>query len=496
MTGPVVATTTGRVQGEQKDGVTRFLAVPYAAAPVGDLRFAAPIRPKAWDGVREATRPGPTAPQPPYQSVPGLDVIRLSGEGWRRGEDYLVANIWSPDTGAAGLPVMVFIHGGGYATGAGLTPVCDGASFARNGIVLVSVDFRTGAEGFLHLKGGATNVGLRDQIAALEWIRENATAFGGDPDKITLFGESSGAASISCLMASPLATGLFQRAVLSSGHPEMVRPPAQAQALADAVAAALGVPATAEAFRDKTSEELIAVHGAGYGIDLRDEQGVEPFGGILPYTPVTGDDVLPEHPLAAIRNGAGSEIALIVGTNREEFNLTTVPNGAIDTIDHDQAIAMMSAIRPNAAEILELYGLNQPGTTAGEAFTQAQTDLTFRLPARRVAAAHQGRTHVYEFGWRSPALGGRLGACHSLILPFMFNTLPLDTGPDRMAGPNPPQELAERIHGAWIDFATTGDPGWTEYGPDHQLMWLDTPSTTRPDDVPQANVQRFDPTKR
>ncbi|WP_037606806.1 carboxylesterase family protein [Streptacidiphilus rugosus] len=155
----------------------------------------------------------------------------------------------------------------------------------------------------------------------------------------------------------------------------------------------------------------------------------------------------------------------------------------------------MSAIRPKAAEILELYGVNQPGTTAGQALTQAQTDLTFRLPARRVAAAHQGRTHFYEFGWRSPALGGRLGACHSLILPFMFNTLSLDTGPDRMAGPNPPQELAERVHRAWIDFATTRDPGWPEYGPDRQLMWLDTPSTTRPDDVPWANVERFEPTR-
>ncbi|WP_052441241.1 carboxylesterase family protein [Streptacidiphilus anmyonensis] len=261
--------------------------------------------------------------------------------------------------------------------------------------------------------------------------RRNAAAFGGAPDNITLFDESSGAASIGCLMASPLAAGLFQRAILSGGHPEMVRPPAQAQALADGVAAALGVPATAEAFRDKTSEELIAVQGAGYGIDLRDEQGVEPFGGILPYTPVTGDDVLPEHPLAAIRNGAGSEIALIVGTNREEFNLTTVPNDAIDALDNNKAVATLSAIRPNAAEILALYGVNQPGTTAGQALTQAQTDLTFRLPARRVGAAHQGRTHFYEFGWRSPVLGGRLGACHGLILPFMFNTLSLDTGPDR-----------------------------------------------------------------
>ncbi|MDD9375831.1 carboxylesterase family protein [Streptomyces sp. ZAF1911] len=487
-------TTAGRIQGEQAGGVARFLRVPYAAAPVGALRFAGPVAAQVWDGVRDATRPGPTAPQPPYQPVPGLDLIDLAGEGWRHGEEYLIANIWSPDPGASGLPVMVFIHGGGYATGAGLVPACDGASFARNGVVLVSINYRLGIEGFLQLKGGATNVGLRDQIAALEWVHDNAAAFGGDPDNVTLFGESAGAASIGCLLASPPATGLFKRAILCSGHPEMVRPPSQAQALADALAAALGVPATAEAFRDKTSEELIAVHGAGYGVDLRDEHGVEPFGGILPYTPVTGDDVLPEHPAVAIKNGAGSDVALIVGTNREEFNLTTVPNGAIDTIDDNQAVASLSAIRPNAAETLVRFGLGAPGITGGQALTTAQTDLTFRLPARRLAAAHRGRTHFYELAWRSPALGGRLGACHSLIVPFMFNTLPIVTGPDRMAGPNPPQELADHIHQAWIRFATTGDVGWPVYGTDRRLLWLDTPTDIRPDDVPSALAERFDPT--
>ncbi|WP_199551312.1 carboxylesterase/lipase family protein [Streptomyces sp. N35] len=364
MAGPVVATTSGRVQGERVGGVTRFLGMPYAAAPVGDLRFAAPVRRERWDGVRDATRPGPSAPQTPYQPLPGLDLVQLAGEGWLRGEDYLIANVWSPDPGASGLPVMVFFHGGGYATGVGLAPTCDGTSFARNGIVLVSVNYRLGIEGFLHLEGGATNVGLRDQIAALGWVRDNAASFGGDPDNVTVFGESAGAASIGCLMTSPPAAGLFRRASISSGHPEMVRPPAQAQKLATAVAAALGVPATAEAFRGKSSEDLIAVHGVGYGVDLRDEHGVEPFGGILPYTPVTGDDVLPEHPLLAFRNGAGSDIDLIVGTSREEFNLTMVPGGVMDAIDDDQALATLSAIRPNAAEILEHYGLGKPHTTA------------------------------------------------------------------------------------------------------------------------------------
>lgn len=472
---PVVTTTAGRVQGEQVAGVTRFLGMPYAAAPV---------RAKSWDGVREATKPGPTAPQPPYQPIPGLDVIRLAGEGWVRGDEYLVANVWSPEPAGSGLPVMVYLHGGGFVTGAGSIPALDGTAFARSGIVLVTVNYRVGIEGFLNLEGGDTNVGLRDQIAALTWVWENAAAFGGDPDNVTVFGESAGASSIGCLLASPLATGLFRRGILSSGHPEMVRAPQQAQRLADGLAAALDIPATAEAFRAKSSEELIAVQGAAWGVDLRDEEGVDAFGGMLPFTPVTGDDVLPEHPLTAIRNGAGSGIDLVVGASREEYNLAMIPSGAYDADDNSQAVATLSATRPNAAAILEQYGLGKPGSTAGQVLTAALTDLVFRLPARRLAAAHTGRTYFYEFGWRSPALDGRLGACHSLIVPFFFDTLSTITGPDGMAGANPPRELAERLHRAWTDFAATSNPGWPEYGTDRQVLWADTPTTIRADDTP------------
>ncbi|WP_157253679.1 carboxylesterase/lipase family protein [Nonomuraea typhae] len=484
MANPVVATTAGRVRGGMTDGVARFLGIPYAAAPVGALRFAAPSPVKAWDGVREASRQGPTAPQATNPPLPGLDLAGMTGQGWRKGEEYLTVNVWTPDPGGSGLPVLVFIHGGGYVTGAGLVPACDGTAFARSWIVLVSINYRLGIEGFLHLDGAASNRGLRDQIAALGWVADNIAAFGGDPGQVTVFGESAGGASIACLLASPLARGLFQRAIVASGHPEMVRPSALARTLTAGLAAALGVPATAAAFAAKTSEELIAVQGAAWGLDLRDENGLDPFCGFLPYTPVYGDEVLPGPPAAAIAAGAGSEVALLAGTARQEVNLTMIPAGIYDSTDDAQAVATLSATHPDAAQILDGYGLGRDGNIAGHVLTAAMTDLIFRLPTRRLAAAHTGPTHLFEFGWPSPALDGRLGACHSLILPFVFDTLPTVTGPDGMAGPNPPHALAGELYRIWSDFTVAGKLTWPEYGPDRQILWADTPSAVRTDDAP------------
>ena len=168
-----------------------FKGIPFAAPPVGQRRFAAPVPPQPWDGVREASAFSPTLPQADLSSqrMPGLDLRPIVGESWRKGEDYLTLNVWTPDPGARGLPVMVFIYGGAFVTGASSTPLYSGARFARDGVVLVSFNYRLGVEGFLALNGGETNVGLRDQIAALTWVQDNIAAFGGDPNKVTIFGE-------------------------------------------------------------------------------------------------------------------------------------------------------------------------------------------------------------------------------------------------------------------------------------------------------------------
>ncbi|MCW8874110.1 MAG: carboxylesterase family protein, partial [Xanthomonadales bacterium] len=214
----------------------RFLGVPYAAPPVGERRFALPQPYTAWDGVRDATRMGPVAPQPVPSAeemeklLPGLDIAPLVGDGSKQGDDFLLANIWAPREGS-GHPVLVFIHGGAFTGGCGSAEVYDGSAFARRGVVCVTINYRLGVEGFLPIPGVPTNLGLRDQIAALQWVRDNIAAFGGDAANVTVSGESAGAMSLANLVVSPLAQGLFRRAIVQSGHGSMVRPVAVAQNL-------------------------------------------------------------------------------------------------------------------------------------------------------------------------------------------------------------------------------------------------------------------------
>lgn len=479
----IVSTTSGEVRGEAlggAGGVTRFRSIPYAAAPVGELRFAPPVPAPAWDGVRDATRPGANAPQT-NRNLPGFDLGALVGGGWRPGPDYLTVDVYTPDTGAAGRPVLVFIHGGGFLAGTGSAPVYDGSAFVREGTVLVTVNYRLGIEGFLPLEGGATNLGLRDQLAALAWVRDNAAAFGGDPANVTVFGQSAGGMSVACLLASPLGEGLFRRAIVQSGHAELVRPLALAGKLADHLAAALGVPATAEAFRGIAAEDLLAAQTAlavpGGGPDLRDSEGFDPGYGLSAFLPVFGDDVLPEHPGRAVEGGAGAGVDLVIGSCRDEMALYLVPTGAIDTLDDAQVVAMVAAYHPDPLPTLERHGLGQDGH-AGEVAVTALTELVFRAPARRLADAHQGRTYCYEFDWRGPLFDGRLGACHGIELPFVFDTLDVATG---LVGESAPKAVAELLNRAWARFAATGDPGWPEYDGGRAVLHVDAVAEVRAD---------------
>jgi para-nitrobenzyl esterase len=449
----VISTGSGRIRGEVVDGIHRFRSVPYAAAPEGELRFAKP-RPSTWDGERDATKPGPIAPQT-VRKLPGLDLGSILGGDHQQGGDYLTVDVHTPDPSAGGLPVMVFIHGGAFVYGTGSAAVYDGRAFARRGVVLVTINYRLGIDGFLPLDGGDTNLGLRDQIAALHWVKDNAAAFGGNPDNITVFGESAGGMSISCLLGSPLARGLFRRAIVESGHPDMVRTPDNARLLTDGLAARLGVPATAAAFRTLSTQQLQAVQTEiitpGQTLDMRDANGVDPGVGLAPFQPVLGDDVLPTHP----RENLDADVDLIAGSNAEEMRLYYVPSGLLDVITDEQAVAILANSRPDAAEILKRHGLGERPT--GEMFLEAMTDLVFADGARRLVEEHPGRAHRYRFDWRSPLFDGRLGACHGLELPFVFDTLASAQG---LVGPTPPPELATEMNAAWARFAETGDPGW------------------------------------
>ncbi|MBW0103776.1 carboxylesterase/lipase family protein [Pseudonocardia sp. KRD291] len=484
---PVVRTTAGQVRGVRIDGspgsdpVVRFRSVPYAAPPEGPLRFVAPAPVPGWDGVREAGGGvGPNAPQPVRQVAGGLDMSPVIGTGWRPGPDYLTADVWTPDPGAGGLPVMVFLHGGAFVAGEGSAGVYDGEAFARSGVVLVSVNYRLGAEGFLPVPGGDTNVGLRDQLAALAWVRDNAAAFGGDPDLVTVFGESAGAMSIGLLLGSPLSEGLFRRAILESGGAEMARAGADRVApVLDRIAADLGVTADADGLRGVAVADLAAAQGRvdtpGQRPDLREPDGTEPGFGITGFLPVLGDDVFPRSPLDALRDGASARVDVLAGSNAEEMNLYLAPTGLLDALTEDQARTALGVLRPDAGTLMDGAGAG----TAGERYARVLTELVFTGPTRRVLQAHTGASFGYEFAWRSPACDGRLGACHALELPFVFGTLDRAAAPDGLPGETPPAELSTRMHRAWVDFAATGDPGWpARDGADPHLMRFDGDADT------------------
>jgi para-nitrobenzyl esterase len=463
-----VRTTSGTVRGSAEGSVRSFKGVPYAAPPFGDLRFAAPAPPVPWDGVRECTSFGPTALKPPYP-VP-VDV--LLPEPVIPGEDVLNLNVWTPD-GAEGLPVLVWVHGGAFVNGSGAVPQYDGTAFARDGVVTVTFNYRLGVDGFLHFgDDGPDDRGLLDQVAALEWVRDNIAAFGGDPSRVTVAGESAGAMSVVSLLSMPRAQGLFSRAVAQSGSGHFALQPATATRVAEALAARLGVPLSRAALAEVEPATLVAAQQA-----LSQEIAATPdparWGELvlnaMAFEPVVDGDVLPSLPVRAVQAGAGSEVDLLIGTNTDEHALFLVPNGLADLVSEPLLGVVLGGygLTPDA---LAPYRSDAPAATPGELMIAVATDWFFRLPALRLAEARAGapgRTHVYEFAWPSPQFDGRLGACHALEIPFVFDTLSAP-GSEALAGDAAPQELADVVHRAWVDFVHTGDPGWPVYDVDER----------------------------
>lgn len=471
--GPRVQTPAGLIEGCRAGGIELFVGIPFAAPPTASNRFEVPRRPEPWRSFRSLVKPGANAPQR-IRAVPGLDVEALVGSGWIDGDDYLTLNVWKPAGVVTGLPVMVFIHGGGFVIGSKDAPVQDGSTFARDGVICVAINYRLGIDGFLPIPGVPTNLGLRDMIAALEWVRDSIAGFGGDPANITVFGESAGAMAIANLMTSPLAKGLFRRAIIQSGHGAMTRDIGIARRVVTKLAKLLKITPDRAGFASVAPGKamLDAVERVSLPttrLDLRDARGREPVFGISRFIPVHGDDVLPEPPLDALKKGAGAEVDLLIGTNAEEMNLYLVPSGVRDRIGRLLATYFLHKSHPRAHATLRAYGMGKK--KPGQALADAMTDLVFRWPARRFAEEHRGRTHMYEFDWRSPAFGGQLGAAHAMDIPFVFDSLRTARGPEGLCGLNPPQELATRIHQIWVDFARDGSLPWQEFDRDTRQVY-------------------------
>jgi para-nitrobenzyl esterase len=469
---PTVTTRYGAVRGRLRDGVAGFLGIPYAASPTGPLRFRAPTPPPAWDGIRDASSLGATPPKPDYAAP--FDV--LLPEPNIVGDDWLNLNVWTPDPGGAGLPVMVWIYGGAFANGNSAVPIYDGHAFARDGVVMVSLNYRLGVDGFALLPDAPANRGLLDQIAALEWVRDNIAAFGGDPGNVTVFGESAGAMSVTTLLSLPRARGLFARAITQSGAAQAAADPADAALVAKEPGLALGREATAASLAEVSLPELIEAQ-----VVVRDALAAQPdparFGATIvassmAFIPVVDGDLIPVHPLAAITAGAGSGVPLLTGTTTEEFRLFLVPTGLAGYVT-EQGLADILALLGIGPAVAGVYRANRPGASPGDVFAALLTDRFFRLPALAVAearAAGPAPTYVYEFAWPSPV--GGLGACHSLDIPFVFDNL-TEGGAELVLGPTPPTALASQMHAAWIAFARDGDPGWRAFDDSYPVMIFD-----------------------
>ncbi len=465
-------TRYGAVSGEEAGGVTRFLGIPYAASPTGALRFAAPQPPEPWSGVRACTAFGPTPPKPEYPAP--FDTILP--EPAIPGDDWLSLNVWTPGLDGSA-PVLVWIHGGAFVNGNSAVPMYDGHAFARDGVVLVTINYRLGVDGFALLPDAPApaNRGLLDQVAALEWVRDNIAAFGGDPARVTIFGESAGGMSVTTLLGMPRARGLFGGVIAQSGSAQAAADPRDAALVTGELGRALGTEATAASLAEVHLETLIAAQAA-----VRDTMAAAPdparFGATIVATsmaflPVVDGDVLPLHPLAALRSGEGGEVPLLTGTNAEEFRLFFVPTGTAATVTSETLPVFLGllGIPPATAAV---YQANRPDASAGDVLCALVTDSFFRNPAfaaarARAEAGGPAPTYLYEFAWRSPVLG--IGAAHAVEIPFVFDNLAV---PDAAAaiGDAPPAALAAEMHAAWIRFAATGDPGWPAFDASYPVM--------------------------
>ena len=456
----VVSTRQGKVRGRTSEGVASFKGIPYAAPPFGANRFQPPRPVEAWDGVRDALAYGPTVLKPPY--FPPFDV--LLPEPAIPGEDSLNLNIWAPDPARHGLPVMVWIHGGAFANGSGAISVYDGTHFARDGVVCVTINYRLGVDGFLALDDGIVNLGLLDQVAALEWVQENIAAFGGDPGNVTIFGESAGGMSVGTLLSMPRAEGLFHRAIAQSGAGHHAISLQTAKRVGFYLAEKLGIEPTREAFAAVPFDSLLQAQIAiSADVFNRPDPALwgEVSGNQMPFEPVIDGDILPALPIQRIN----TNVDVLIGTNTDEERLFMVPNGNIDLVTQEALTATIAAYGLPVEKTLAVYRSSRPDATPGDLLEAIITDWFFRIPAIRLAEAHTagpGATYMYEFAWRSPQFAGRLGACHSLEIAFAFDNLD-DQENEPLMGTDAPRQLADTMHRAWVNFAASGEPGWPQY---------------------------------
>ena len=476
--GVEVKTTAGVVESADPaahGGALAFLGIPYAESPLTpERRLLEPVPARAWDGVRRCDTYGASAPQP----AQGFTIIP---EPIVSGDNCLNVNVFTPDVGngAGGLPVFVWIHGGGFTNGCNASPWYHGRSWARDGVVTVAVNYRLGAEGFAELSDAPTNRAVRDWLLALTWVQENIAAFGGDPGNVTIAGQSAGSVACGTLVAVPRAKGLFRRAVLMSGGLSRLPDLDLARRRAQGVAEALGVAATREGLACVDPDAIVAAQSArsprsddrGGGerahVAIRTLQGLASG---MRFGPVVDGELLPEAPLDLFRRGGAADVELLVGTTAEEVD-KAVPLGDADEEVVRRALEAAGASAAGARAYRDAHAGDTPVGVLG----RAATDVMFRIPAVELLearAAGKAPAHAYEFQWRSPT---GFGSVHCLDIPFVWDVLDAEKVAV-VAGDSPPHGLAEAMHRTWLDFIRSGSLDWPAYEPEsREVMVFDAP---------------------
>lgn len=469
MTETIIETAYGRVQGEKINEVCVWKGIPYAKPPISSLRFRPPVKPEAWEGIRNATEFSPVASQTSSEVMNylGNDISNMS-------EDCLYLNIWSPAADNKRRPVLVWIHGGAFVSGSGSSSWYDGESFATKGdVVVVTINYRLGILGFLHLGeiGGqeyatSGNCGLLDQVAALEWIQENIEAFGGDPNRVTVFGESAGAMSIGVLLGMPSAKGLFQQAILQSGAARNAIPSSKATNVAQKLLEALNV----------DSSNLSQLEDIPVGKLLEVSTLVPP----MSLVPVIDGVSLPQNPDLAVANGSAKDVKILIGTNKDEYNLFT----AFDPLWKDATQQTMSVIFEKTFgplwSALSKQFLNEEDLSV-DLYNQMMTMQIFTYPAIKLAEhqINQGSpVFMYRFDWESPVLNGVLKAAHAIEIPFVWNTLDKPKTENITGSEANRQVISDQMHEVWIAFARYGNPStksipnWPEYDLENRATFI------------------------
>ena len=463
-------TALGKLRGVDRNGVKIFKGIPYGASTSGANRFMAPAEPADWSGVRDALAYGPSAPQRDPAALPPLaGTLTISGEDLPpEGEDCLVLNVWTPAVGPAASngrkrPVMFWCHGGGFATGSGSSPDNDGTNLARRGdVVVVTINHRLNVLGFANLSefsrdfAASGDVGMLDIVQALKWVRANIAQFGGDPNTVTIFGQSGGGRKVETLLAMPSAKGLFHRAIVESGAAVKVVDRDVAVRNAEQLLAKLGVDRKNVRALQKIPVEKIM---AAYFAVLKENPDVDPsFGG---FSPTVDGKILPQHPFYPKASPVSADVPVMIGCTRTEMTLFSLNDpSAFSLNDADMRKRVGDVLGDRAPAMVDLYQKLNPGASPSDIYFLIASDARYGAPtmiaAQRRAALGKAPVYLYYFTWETPVQGGRLKSPHTMEIPFAFDNVKISArmtggGADAMA-------LADKVSDAWIAFARTGDP--------------------------------------